>query len=125
MLPAKGKPKAVFGQQNIKIVLNRDMNIATPQNYVVGPGDNVIIDIWGASQKSLNQEVSPDGTITVEGFGPIEIGGLSISKANALIRSSLGSRTQCSGSIAIALQNSKRVSRSLNCVIRLPSFSAH
>ena len=71
--------KKVFGRDifnNKLLSFEPNMNIATPQNYVVGPGDNVIIDIWGASQKSLTQEVSPDGTITVEGFGPIEISGL-------------------------------------------------
>ena len=95
------------------------MNIATPQNYVVGPGDNVIIDIWGASQKSLNQEVSPDGTITVEGFGPIEIGGLSISKANALIRSRLGSRYR-SSKIKMTLGQSRTITINVMGEVKAP-----
>jgi protein involved in polysaccharide export with SLBB domain len=68
------------------------MNIATPQNYVLGPGDAVIVDVYGASQKTFNTTVSPDGEITIEGFGPIQVSGLSVSQANAKIRSQLGAR---------------------------------
>ena len=114
--------KKVFGRDifnNKLLSFEPNMNIATPQNYVVGPGDNVIIDIWGASQKSLNQEVSPDGTITVEGFGPIEIGGLSISKANALIRSRLGSRYR-SSKIKMTLGQSRTITINVMGEVKAP-----
>lgn len=114
--------KKVFGRDifnNKLLSFEPNMNIATPQNYVVGPGDNVIIDIWGASQKSLNQEVSPDGTITVEGFGPIEIGGLSISKANALIRSRLGSRYR-SSKIKMTLGQSRTITINVMGEVKVP-----
>ena len=62
------------------------MNIATPQNSRLGPGDAVTIDIYGASQKSVTATVSPDGDIVIEDFGPINVGGLTIAQANARLR---------------------------------------
>ena len=80
----------IFNQKALSFEPN--MNIATPVSYIVGPGDKVFVDIYGASQKSEQLEVSPDGTITVTGYGPIHIGGLTVDQANAKIRSSLGQR---------------------------------
>lgn len=91
--------KHVFGRDIFNkrmLTFEPNMNIATPANYVVGAGDRVIIDIYGASQKSEQFEVSPDGTITVEGFGPIHIAGLTVSAANAKIKQQLGQRYKSS-----------------------------
>ena len=91
--------KKVFGRDIFNkrmLTFEPNMNIATPTNYVVGAGDHVIIDIYGASQKSSQLEVSPDGTITVEGFGPIHIAGLTVSAANAKIKQQLGQRYKSS-----------------------------
>ena len=85
----------VFGRDifnNKLLSFEPNMNIATPQNYVLGPGDQVIVDIYGASQKSEQLTVSPDGDITVPGFGPIHVAGLSVAGAQSKIRSTLGSR---------------------------------
>ena len=68
------------------------MNIATPQNYRLGPGDAVFIDIYGASQRTIESTVSPDGTVTIEGFGPVQMSGMTVSQANAQLRSTLGAR---------------------------------
>ena len=88
-------PKRVFGRD----IFNRkdlsfepNMNIATPQNYRLGPGDAVNIDIYGASQKSEQTTVSPDGDVVIEGFGPVQVSGLTVAEANARLRSTLGSR---------------------------------
>jgi protein involved in polysaccharide export with SLBB domain len=91
--------KHVFGRDIFNkrmLTFEPNMNIATPANYVVGAGDRVIIDIYGASQKSEQFEVSPDGTITVEGFGPIHIAGLTVTAANAKIKEQLGQRYKSS-----------------------------
>ena len=85
----------VFGRDifnNKLLSFEPNMNIATPQNYVLGPGDEVIVDIYGASQRSEQFTVSPDGDITVPGFGPIHVAGLSVASAQSKIRSTLGSR---------------------------------
>ncbi len=88
-------PKKVFGRD----IFNRkdlsfepNMNIATPQNYRLGPGDAVNIDIYGASQKSEQTTISPDGDVIIEGFGPVPVSGLTVAEANARLRSTLGAR---------------------------------
>ena len=67
------------------------MNIATPQNYVLGPGDQLIVDIYGDTQKSTKLSVSPDGDVTVPDYGPIHVSGLTVASAKSLIASKLGS----------------------------------
>ena len=91
--------KMVFGRDifNKKALsFEPNMNIATPTSYVVGPGDKVFIDVYGASQKSEQLQVSPDGTIQVTGYGPIHIAGLSVAQANARIKETLGTRYKSS-----------------------------
>lgn len=80
----------IFNQKNVSFEPN--MNIATPQNYRIGPGDVVYIDVYGASQKTFECTVSPDETVTIEGFGLVEIGGLTVEQANQRLRSQLGAR---------------------------------
>ena len=91
----KGTGKKIFGHDifnNSRLTFEPSTNIATPQNYVLGPGDQVVVDIYGASQRTHQLTVSPDGFITVQGFGPIAVSGLSVAAAQSKIRSSLGSR---------------------------------
>ena len=87
--------KKVFGRDifnNEELTFEPAMNIATPDNYVLGAGDAVLIDIYGASQKTVEGTVSPDGFVVVEGFGPIQVAGLTVSQANSRVRSQLGAR---------------------------------
>ncbi len=87
--------KKVFGRDifnNKELSFEPNMNIATPQNYRLGPGDAVIIDIYGASQKTIQGTVSPDGEVTIDGFGPVQVSGLTVAQANSRLRSTLGSR---------------------------------
>ena len=91
--------KKVFGRDifnNKELSFEPNMNIATPQNYRLGPGDAVIIDIYGASQKTIQSTVSPDGEVTIEGYGPINVSGLTVAQANARLRNTLGSRYRSS-----------------------------
>lgn len=84
----------VFGRDifnNKLLSFEPNMNIATPQDYVLGPGDQVVVDIYGASQRSETFTVSPDGYITVTGYGPIRVAGLSVAAAQNRVRSTLGS----------------------------------
>lgn len=80
----------IFNNKNLSFEPN--MNIATPQNYRLGPGDAVFIDVYGASQKTIESTVSPDGYVTIENYGPVQVSGLTVSQANAKLRSTLGSR---------------------------------
>ncbi len=83
----------VFGRNifnNQMLTFQPNMNMATPTNYRLGAGDEVIIDVWGASQETFTETVSPDGVITIEGIGPCKIGGMSVGEATAYLRSRLG-----------------------------------
>ncbi len=83
----------VFGRNifnNQMLTFQPNMNMATPANYRLGAGDEVIIDVWGASQETFEGTISPDGTVTIEGVGPCKIGGMSVSEANNYLKGRLG-----------------------------------
>ncbi len=87
--------KKVFGRDifnNKNLTFEPVMNIATPQDYHIGPGDAVIIEVYGASQRTITETVSPEGEVTISGFGPVYLSGLTVSQANAKLRSALGPR---------------------------------
>lgn len=95
MMAKLNNKRKVFGRDifnNKNLTFEPNMNIATPQNYRLGAGDVVYIDIYGASQKSLQCTITPDGDAVVEGYGPINIAGLTVAQANAKVRSTLGAR---------------------------------
>ena len=104
--------KKVFGRDifsNQDLSFDPIMNIATPQNYVLGAGDEVSVDIYGASQKSVDCTVSPDGDIVIEGYGPVHVGGLTVAAAKERLRATLGSRYQ-SSRIKLSLGQTRTVS---------------
>lgn len=116
------KGHKVFGRDifnNTELTFEPAMNLATPQNYVVGPGDNVKVDIYGASQKSDVYTVSPDGDITIEGYGPINISGLTVSQANARLRSTLGSRYS-SSKIKMSLGQTRTITVNVMGEVKTP-----
>jgi len=83
------KKKEIYGHnifKNKDLTFEPSANIATPQNYRLGPGDEVIIDIWGASQSTIQQEISPDGNIMVEDLGPVYLNGKTVQEADAYIK---------------------------------------
>ena len=91
----KSEGSKIFGHDifnNKLLSFEPNMNIATPQNYVLGPGDVLIIDVYGASQKSHQLTISPEGSVIVPDYGPIQVGGLTVAAAQSRVRSSLGSR---------------------------------
>ena len=93
----KEPKRKIFGHDifnNKDLTFESSMNLATPQNYRLGPGDEVNIDIWGASQESITETISPDGYVTVEDIGLIQLGGLSVTQAKAKLRNVLGARYQ-------------------------------
>ena len=93
----KEPKRKIFGHDvfnNKDLTFESSMNLATPQNYRLGPGDEVNIDIWGASQESITETISPDGYVTIEDIGIIQLSGLSVSQAKAKLRSVLGTRFQ-------------------------------
>ena len=93
-VPGEAMGKRVFGRD----IFNRqalsfepNMNLATPTDYVLGPGDQIVIDIYGDSQKTLVHTISPEGTVTISGVGPVAVSGMSVAAAQQKIRSKVGS----------------------------------
>lgn len=83
----------VFGRNifnNEMLTFEPSMNVPTPADYRLGAGDAVIIDVWGASQITFEGTVSPDGTVTIEGVGPLKLAGMTVTEANAYVKQQLG-----------------------------------
>lgn len=102
----------VFGRDifnNPRLNFEPNMNIATPQNYRLGPGDAVYVDIYGASQKNIESTITPDGTIVIEGYGPIELSGLTVNQANSKLKATLGARYK-SSKVKLTVGQTKTIS---------------
>ena len=96
----------VFGRNlfsNKNLTFEPNQNMATPANYRLGAGDNVIIDVWGASQETFECMVSPDGVVVIEGVGPIQIAGQTVQQATATIKGKLGQYySDCQFALSVA-----------------------
>lgn len=82
-------PPAIFGRNiftSHELSFEPNMNLATPENYILGPGDEVIINIWGASEKNIRNTISPEGNIMISNLGPVYLSGMSMKDANALLQ---------------------------------------
>lgn len=77
---------------NPRLTFEPNENLATPQNYRLGPGDEVVIDIWGANEDHLRQTISPEGRIMISQIGPIYLNGMTIAEANKHIRDAFASK---------------------------------
>ena len=77
----------IFNTRNL--TFEPSVNLATPSNYRLGPGDEVIIDIWGASQNTIRQQISPEGTINISKIGPVTLSGMTVSAANDYLKAAL------------------------------------
>ena len=121
-LEKKEKKRKIFGHDvfnNKNMTFESSMNLATPQNYRLGPGDEVNVDIWGASQESVSETISPDGNITIEGVGVIQLGGLSVSQAKQRLRQTIGPRYQGS-KIELTLGQTRTITVSVTGEVKMP-----
>ena len=78
----------IFNTRNLTFEPNN--NLPTPPNYRLGPGDEVVIDIWGASQNTIRQTISPDGTINLQELGPAYLSGMTVEEAGRFLKEELG-----------------------------------
>lgn len=93
-MPANAGGDRLFGQglfRSRELTFEPNMNIATPEDYVLGTGDEVIIDLWGDTQASLSAEISPEGSVVLQNIGPVAIAGLTIKQAEQRLKRSLTS----------------------------------
>lgn len=103
----------IFNTHNL--TFEPSINLATPPNYRLGPGDEVIIDIWGTNQATIRDNVSPDGYISIEGLGLVYLNGMSVSEANNYLRKELNKiyagidNENPSSQIKVTLGNSRTI----------------
>lgn len=107
----------IFRQANPSFQPNA--NAPVPDTYVLGPGDQVVVDIYGASQQTLVHTISPEGTITVAGYGPIYLSGLTVAGAQSKLRSTIGSRYQTS-SLKVTVGNMRTIQVNIMGEVRAP-----
>ena len=100
--------RAIFRTQNLTFEPN--VNLATPQDYRLGPGDEVIIDVWGANQTTLRETISPDGYIHIPDLGPILLNGMDIARATEYLKQKLAQIYAASAeNIQISLGNARTI----------------
>ncbi len=106
----------IFGAdlfRNSNLTFEPNLSMATPKNYVIGPNDELLIDIYGNNEVSYNLRVSPDGNINVEYVGVIPVSGLTIEAATSRIRSRLatvyGGLRNGSTNLNVALGNIRSI----------------
>lgn len=101
----------VFGRNifnNKLLTFESSKNIPTPSDYVLGAGDIVIIDIWGASQSMIEAEISPEGNIIVDGVGPLYLAGKNVNTANKYVNEIL-SKVYAESSINLTVGTTRSI----------------
>lgn len=120
--------KQVFGRNifnNKNLTFEPSVNLATPPNYRLGPGDEVIIDIWGASQNTIREQISPDGTINIQGLGPVNLNGMTVLNAEIYLRETLSKIYAEQGNqIRVTLGNSRTIQINVMGEVRQPGTYA-
>ena len=118
----KKEKRKIFGHDifnNKNLTFESSMNLATPQNYILGPGDQVNVDVWGDSQESFIETISPDGTITIDNIGVIQLSGLNINQAKSRLKSMLGPRYQ-NTKIELTLGQTRTITISVMGEVKMP-----
>ena len=90
----------IFGHNiftNPDLTFEPNENIATPDNYKLAGGDELIIDIWGTNEASIRQTISPDGFINIEGLGLVYPAGMTVKQAEDYLRKQLSKLYPISG----------------------------
>ena len=80
--------QSIFANKNLNFAPN--LNIPTPSDYKLGPGDEVIIDIWGSNEATIRQVISPDGFISIPDVGLVSLNGMTVKEADSYLRKKMG-----------------------------------
>jgi protein involved in polysaccharide export with SLBB domain len=91
-MAVKKEERKIFGRDmfsNPILSFEPNSNIATPANYRLGPGDEVIIDIWGTSENTIRETISPEGSIIITNIGPVYLSGMTVGEATKYVRREL------------------------------------
>ncbi|MBQ6244883.1 MAG: SLBB domain-containing protein [Bacteroidales bacterium] len=114
----------IFSGQSLSFEPNE--NLATPENYLLGPGDQLQIDVYGYNEASYSKTISPEGTINISQVGQIQLGGLTIKEAREKLRKALVSKYASIGgsrpntSVSITLRNIRTIQVNVMGEVNLP-----
>lgn len=111
----------VFGQEIFStknLTFAPSYNIATPPNYVLGPGDEVVIEVWGESEFRNQERISPEGSINIQGVGPIYLAGLTVAEAQQLIAGKIGEIMN--GQVRVTLGQIRSIKVNISGEVRVP-----
>ena len=89
MLNGQRNASNIYGHDifsNSEISFEPNVNVATPEDYRLGPGDEVVINIWGNNEDNIRDFISPEGSIIVSNIGPIYLGGMTVKEANRYLK---------------------------------------
>lgn len=118
----------VFGRNifNIEqLTFQPNLNMATPENYRLGPGDEVIVDVWGASQNTMRLEISPDGYVNIANLGPVYLNNMTIKDARQLLKQELGKiYADSANNIQVTLGNIRTIQVNVMGEVRAPGTYA-
>lgn len=109
----RGMP--IFGHdlfQSSTLTFEPNVNAATPDSYVLGPGDALLIELWGYSEDTIERTITPEGKISISGIGPIQLSGLTIKQATERIRKQLSKKYASVGgntSVSVTLSNVRTI----------------
>ena len=82
----------IFGHNifsNQKLSFAPSLNIPTPANYRLGPGDEVIVDVWGTNEATIRKTIAPDGFINIQNIGLVTLNGMTVKEAENYLRKKL------------------------------------
>ena len=86
------KPTTIFGSElfsNPSLSFEPDLRLPTPKNYVLGPDDKLLLDVYGINISQQNLTVGAEGTVYVKYAGPVQVNGLTIEEASKVINTIL------------------------------------
>ena len=128
-LPFTNEEKKIFGFEvfaNKAISFTPNLSMATPLNYIVGPGDDLVVQIYGIAQATINLKVSNEGKVVIPNVGLSHVGGLSIEAVKSLLTQKIGVRyaglggSNPSSYLQVTLANVRTIKVNIVGDIRLP-----
>lgn len=102
-----------------------NQHMATPENYVLGPGDEVVVDIWGVNETNMSVTINAEGKVYIPQIGPVVLSGLSIKQATSKLRTILSQKYSLSGEypeseISVTLGNVRTIQVNIIGEVRTP-----
>lgn len=94
MMEEQPRDLSIYGAELFlknSLVFEPNLRIPTPSSYILGPDDEIVVNVFGYSEKKYNLQVSEEGEIYIPNVGPLHVSGLSIEQAGERIKKKLAS----------------------------------